>query len=174
MVGAPHAGSFEAVRWLNGDNETLGKLSLLDITNSKRDIQKIVSRYPGILELLPHDEDQSDYADAHYWQNLIDTAGRKVPQPRVRDLRAARDSWRTMADLPSDGSFMKSVVGWSRDGTINDLKHLPPDGSGLPGREIARIEYQPTYRGDGTVTWASSRLPGVQMWYVPDAEHEEY
>ena len=41
----------------------------------------------------------------------------------------------------------------------------------LVGRK--RMAFTGVHQGDGTVTWKSGLLPGVQVWYVEDTAHDE-
>lgn len=70
MLGTPNLGSYEAVRWLTGFNPTQAKLSLLDITQSTDQIINLVSRFPGLIELLPFAPDDPNFADPERWTDL--------------------------------------------------------------------------------------------------------
>ena len=54
MLGSPHRGSFTIPLVLLGREETVRKLALLDMTQSREAILEIVSGYQGLLELLPN------------------------------------------------------------------------------------------------------------------------
>lgn len=69
MLGTPNEGSYEIVNLLVGRATTLQQLALLDITRRAQDLLEIINRFPGVLELLPTDNNLGCF-QASYWQNL--------------------------------------------------------------------------------------------------------
>lgn len=93
LLGTPNSGSHEIVRLLVGQAETLHYLSLLDITNSEKELLEIISQYPGVLEMLPVDSG-NDFFSAACWNGLktSDECGDWVlpEQNRLRDAAKCR------------------------------------------------------------------------------------
>ena len=172
MLGTPNRGSHEAVRWLTGFNPTLTKLRLLDITNSRDGLLKIVSRYPGLLELLPAADGGEDFADPALWSDLRERLQERWPLPTKRDLGRLHPLWRELAAAPSDPERMIYVAGCAPT-TVNGFEVIPDGDHSVPGFPRPLLQFFATRRGDGTVTWDHGRLAGVPTWYVEGAQHDE-
>ncbi len=172
MLGTPNLGSYEALRWLTGFNATEAKLSLLDITQGTFQIIDLVRRFPGLLELLPFGHDDPDFADAARWQALKDSLQAGWTPADADSLRVARDTWQLLRAAAPEPDIMRYVAG-SQDATVVDyqLGSLSFEWDELRGGQ-KRIEFLATAEGDGTVSWASGRLPGVPTWYVDDTAHD--
>ena len=171
MLGTPNRGSHEAVRWLTGFNPTLTKLRLLDITSSRNGLLKIVSRYPGLLELLPSDDAAHDFAEPGFWSGLRGDLNERWPLPPGRGLSGARRLWRELADAPTDPDRLLYVAGCA-ELTVNGFEVDPTGDNSVPGFPRPLLRFFGTRRGDGTVTWDNGRLPGVPTWYVEGAQHD--
>ena len=169
MLGTPNLGSYEAVRWLTGFNPTQAKLSLLDITQSTDQIINLVSRYPGLLELLPFAPDDPDFTDVARWQKLRKELGAQWDTAQTADLQEAGATWKFLKAAAPDPRFMTYVAG-CQPATVIDYQLTP--GEVLFRPDIKRIEFIATREGDGTVPWSSGRLPGVPVWYVDDTAHD--
>lgn len=171
MLGTPNRGSHEALRWLTGFNPTLTKLRLLDITSSRNGLLKIVSRYPGLLELLPADDATHDFAEPTFWSELRSELNERWPLPPKRGLAGASRIWRELADAPRDPERLVYVAGCA-ELTVNDYDVDPTGDNSVPGFPRPLLRFFATRRGDGTVTWDNGRLPGVPTWYVEGAQHD--
>lgn len=169
MLGTPNLGSYEAVRWLTGFNPTQAKLALLDITQSTDQIINLVSRYPGLLELLPFAPDDPDFADPSRWQALRQELGARWDTAQVADLQEAGATWKFLKAAAPDPRFMAYVAG-CQPATVIDYQLTP--GEVLFRPDLKRIEFVATREGDGTVPWSSGRLPGVPLWYVDNTAHD--
>ncbi|MCC6714969.1 MAG: CHAT domain-containing protein [Gammaproteobacteria bacterium] len=172
MFGTPNAGSYEAVRWITGRNPTLGKLALLDITHDRDELLQIVTRFPGMLELLPEPGAGRDFGDVRFWQRLKAEVDEHWPVPPAAELRAVDAARRQLAQCPVDPAVMIYVAGCARH-TVCDYRVVPAVRRPLLGDIPANVQFLSTRQGDGTVTWASGRLAGVPTWYVEDTQHDE-
>lgn len=172
MLGTPNRGSHEALRWLTGFNPTLGKLRLLDLTNGRNGLLKIVSRYPGLLELLPAEDVSHDFADPTFWSDLRDRLDEDWPLPQREPLRKLHAIWRELRDAPADPECMRYVAGCAPT-TVNGFEVDPEGDSDVLGNPRPLLTFFGTRRGDGTVTWDAGRLPGVPTCYVEGAQHDE-
>jgi hypothetical protein len=169
MLGTPNLGSYEAVRWLTGYNATEGKLSLLDITQNTDEIIDLVRAFPGLVELLPFDDDSPDFAQPKLWQDLKTTLRARWQPTDDAVLRQARNTWALIKAAPADPQFMIYVAG-CQDATVIDYQLADYDDPLLAGRK--RLEFLGTSCGDGTVSWKSGFLPDVPVWYVADTAHD--
>jgi hypothetical protein len=169
MLGTPNRGSHEAVRWLVGCNPTQIKLSLLDLTRSTHGLIDLVKHYPGLLELLPNDVQPHDFADPATWQRLKAEARQTWTPADPARLRAARATWQKLEGQAVDPARMVYVAG-CQPRTVCGF-----DVDVDPGRpeQPPQIAWRLSGEGDGTVLWASGRLPGVPTYYAPDTAHDE-
>ena len=169
MLGTPNLGSYEAVRWLTGFNPTQSKLALLDITQNTDEIIGLVSRYPGLLELLPFAADDPDFADASRWQKLRQETGARWPTAEAAALDEAAATWKLLRAAPPDPRHMLYVAG-CQPATVVDYELSAGSDWWPPARK--RLDFIASREGDGTVSWQSGRLAGVPVWYVEDTAHD--
>ena len=169
MLGTPNRGSYEAVRWLTGYNATEANLSLLDMTHDTDEIIDLVRAFPGLVELLPFDDDSRDFAQRALWQDLRKALSARWPVTDEAVLQQARDTWALLKAAPADPKFMIYVAG-CQDATVIDYQVADYEDPLLAGRK--RLEFLATPCGDGTVSWKSGFLPDVPVWYAEDTAHD--
>ena len=169
MLGTPNLGSHEAVRWLTCTNPTQQKLALLDITQTTTGVTDIVREYAGLLELLPFDPAGADFADAARWKALKAELSAVWPLADATALREARKTWQRLLDAPPEPRHMIYLAG-CQPATVVDYAVVPRN-SWDPASDRT-LAFEATSEGDGTVTWASGRLPGVPTWYIEDTAHD--
>ncbi len=168
MLGTPNGGSHSITELLVGQSATLQKLALLDFTHSQRELLQIISRYPGVLAMLPEDA-REDYFAPATWRAYAAKAGSMARwvTPDAKDLERAR-AWRqSFASHTLDPAHAAYVAGRA-DVTLEGM-HLKP-GEDDPEWMIV---FSATGRGDGKVTWASGIPPELaadRCWYL-DVEH---
>ncbi|ODU33101.1 MAG: hypothetical protein BGP24_09005 [Lysobacterales bacterium 69-70] len=161
MLGTPNAGSLAVARTLLGTNDLIDKLDCIAPQN-KTELLSVGGTFPGFFELLP--QSGPDWGKPATWNWLFEQHRVPVAQrPRLDghalalgvkgrdDLRAA------LAALPKAQCIY--VAGYvpesAADATIVDLD---ADGQYVRGP------------GDGTVSYASGLIDGVDTYYV-DAAH---
>ncbi|MFO1272011.1 MAG: CHAT domain-containing protein [Rubrivivax sp.] len=168
MLGTPNRGLHEAVRWLAGANPTQAKLALLDLRHDTAGVIDIVRRFPGMVELLPFDDDR--FAEPATWRQLRQQKVLDAKVPVVADdlLAGARQTWQRLRAAAPDRERMRYVAG-CQDATVNGWQIQQHEGLPLP----PRLRWTATREGDGTVTWASGLLEGVPAWYAPETAHDE-
>lgn len=169
MLGTPNRGSHEAVRWLTGLNPTLAKLKLLDFTRDANGIIDIVRGFPGLLELLPSEDD--GFFDAQLWARLKQSVSAGWPLAEVEPLRNA---WATLqrvaaTQLPKQGVV---YVAGCQDMTVSSYE-VVDDNSFFARPGAKRLQFKAVREGDGTVTWKSGLIPGVPTWYVEQTAHDQ-
>lgn len=170
MLGTPNHGSYEAMRWLTGNNPTQRKLGLLDFTRSTEEIVDIVREYPGLVELLPFPTDDVDFADDGLWRTLKNDLNARWHPPGADVLRSVRRTWTLLANSIPDPERMVYVAG-CQPLTVSDYEVTTYDEPWLRGRK--RLGFLGTRDGDGTVTWQSGRLANVRSWFAEDTGHDE-
>ena len=173
MLGTPNGGSYEIVRLLTGGANTLQRLALVDFAHDRKDLLEIIARFPGVLELLPVD-DQYKFFGEDVWQQMREQddemRGKRFPLPKFDDLQRARRTWETILATQLDpdrtlyvaGQAKQTPILW-RPGTEHDWLH--------PGDEHKCIVFEATARGDGKVPWDTGIPANVKTWYLPDVEH---
>ena len=173
MLGTPNGGSYEIVRLLSGYATTLQQLALLDFTRDWAELLELIVRFPGVLELLPIDNDYQ-YFGMDIWQEFQkhddDMQLMDSPLPNRDDLLQARRTWETILAAPLDpertlyvaGQAKETPVAWRLE-TEKDPEHLQPD------RHV--IVFEATARGDGKVPWDTGIPQNVKTWYLPEVEH---
>lgn len=161
MLGTPNAGSLAVARTLLGQNDIIDKLDCLAPQN-KVELLSVAATFPGFFELLP--QGGRDWSKAAVWQHLFDQHG---TDPRLRPTldttalalgaRGREELATALEALPrSHCVYVAGFVDQSEpDATIIGLD---ADGAYVRGP------------GDGTVSYASGLIDGVETYYV-DAAH---
>ena len=187
MLGTPHQGAHSMVENLLGKGDTLRTLVRLDMAHDMQQVLDLVAGFRGALQLLPkpgfNDTFQGDpgggerhaYDLAATWAALQqrntdlwfgDQRGALPVQPA---LDAASWLWRQdgqgVPGLPADYAGQSvHVFGFARNtpcGLRYDADVKPP-----------RLRMVGTTQGDGTVTWASSRIANIgSYYYMTDVVH---
>lgn len=184
MLGTPNAGSWAPMQVLSGDDTFGNTLVAFGAPFQDAKARALMAAMPGFLQLQAALTDaDAGLADSATWQRLADqdlaavrahnqwhsdrtqlaayTWG--VPPQAVLDqalrLRQRLDAQRD-AELPRFADRIVLVVGRAR---------FTPDGFAFDaGEGLAYLNA--VEAGDGRVTRASARLPGVRTWAV-DCEH---
>ena len=183
MLGTPNRGSHALAAMLLGRDSLVSKLALLDLKNSYSELLQIISRFDGVLQLMPK-EGSLDLFDRQSWMRLHefdapDTRG--VFNSDVASSRSANISWsvpdqeqlqeaaRVSALISSsaiDSARMIYVAGVAPHTAID----ITIDEKARQGR---RVQVHATSEGDGRVAWSSGipqELPAHNVYYM-DAVH---
>ena len=162
MLGTPNLGSYAIPRVLIGQDKTIRQLETLDITNNMKEVLEIVSRLPGVLELLPAGE-KDQFFEAQTWAELHKAYGQDWLRPRKSDLRRAKSTWAKILESPIDNHRMAYIAG-KADATVASIR-IDNSAHGPD-----RIKFMATRNGDGRVPWATGIPAGMKPWYM-DVEH---
>lgn len=168
MLGTPNLGSHEAVRWLTGTNPTQAKLILLDLTRGADGVIDVVRRFPGVAELLPFDQERNPWAQVSTWRALKAQIGARWTPIEDGVLRQAATTWKLLRQAPPDPERMVYVAGCQPATVIGH--EVVEEEFGFARKKLQWIA---THDGDGTVPWASGRLPGVPTYYAPETGHDQ-
>ncbi|MEO8040359.1 MAG: CHAT domain-containing protein [Betaproteobacteria bacterium] len=157
MLGTPNGGSHSITEMLVGQSSTMKGLGTLDLKHDLKELLNIVSRFPGVLAMLPKDKDPSEnYFDAAVWARYASAAGDGWVVPDTDDLARARSFRSTLDGALLDPDHMVYVAG---------IADATPAGMRLV-EGTNRIEIMATAQGDGRVTWESGIPPGIPTWYM--------
>ena len=162
MLGTPNGGSHSITELLVGTSATLRKLALVDLRHSQKELLGIISRFPGVLAMLPLDAHE-DYFAPQTWKTYQDRAGAGWIPPQDEDLVQARRFRQLLDRTPLDPASTVYVAGRA-DITLASMSFNPKARLG------EQIQFMATARGDGRVTWDSGIPPGVPTWFM-DVEH---
>lgn len=183
MLGTPNNGSHLMVHSLLGKSDSLRQLEKIDAAHGLQEILDIVAGFPGALALLPR---PNGFVDAGHAPGVIDTA-EYYQRARWQDLKERnRDRWYgdRIGAVPAQALLSRTQQAWERlpksipnperiayvfgqsDKTACGVQ-IGPDG---------RLRLLFTPDGDGSVTWASGMLDGLDFdtrcWYMP-VEHAD-
>ena len=163
MLGTPNQGSHAITGMLMGRDPLVRQLDLLDITNSQSALLGIISRFDGVLQLLPH-KGSLDVYQAETWRSLLEhdrdrvrglsgakvatsnTAGIEWPVPDAAQLADAFKVQQLLQASPIDPQRMIYVAGRA-DATPCDVS------IDLSAPAKRRIRIEATSFGDGRVPW---------------------
>jgi tetratricopeptide (TPR) repeat protein len=163
MLGTPNGGSFSIPFMLMGRNRMLRYIDLIDVTMDLKEHLRIISRWPGAIQMLPSDP-AIDLFDARTWKELkaADPGDMDWAGPAEVDLVDALAFQTAFAKAPVDPQRMFYIAGQGITPNGIEVDPSAPKGS--------RIRFTQTHEGDGQVLWATGRLPGVETWYA-NASH---
>ncbi len=163
MLGTPNGGSHAVTELLVGQSSLFSKLAFVDMKHSQEELLRIVSRFPGILAMLPVDAAE-DYFSHATWKDYASKIGPALIAPSDDDLARARQFRRLLDSSPIDPQKMVYVAGRA-DVTVTRMYY---DVDAERANEF--IKFNATARGDGRVTWDSGIPPEVPTWYM-EVEH---
>jgi CHAT domain-containing protein/pimeloyl-ACP methyl ester carboxylesterase len=180
MLGTPNQGSFQMVEMLIGKGDTVRNLGRLDLKHDLQDVLDIIGGFPGALQLLPRpgfkesnveSNPHDSYFEEGLWPKLQAEMrdfwfGDKVAAtPRQAVLDAGRWLWDRDNNDPTLPSEHESKVFY-----VHGCAASTPCGI---KKEGDRWKMLGTPRGDGSVTWDSGAIKGIdkdKRFYMP-AEH---
>lgn len=177
MLGTPNQGAHLTVHHLLGKSAATRMLASLDLRNDLQAIAQAVASLPGALGLLPRPglagaDDGHDYYQAATWDQLKAANrdrwfGNAIgAQPAQTMLDQARADWEALHAAPLSNPERISYVCGQAAKTPCGLQRA---ADGEP-----RLLF--TREGDGTVTWASARLPeleAAQAYWLMPVEHAD-
>ena len=182
MLGTPNGGSHAITSMLIGRDALVKKLALLDFKHAYGDLLNYITRFLGVLELLPY-KGTLDAYEPDSWQALQVqdlAAQRGIGKSQVATSQSAGFAWllpdadqlseaRRVRDLirtsPVDAERMIYVAGCA-DATAVDITIDPSAPAGQ------RVVVLASANGDGRVPWATGIPPelNARTYYI-DAVH---
>ena len=176
MLGTPNGGSYTIARMLLGKEGIIQGLALVDLKNSHSELLKLISRFPGVLEMLPSsDPSGMDFFSPAFWNDLAALCKNRWAPPSVADLESAKTVRALLDKVTPNLERLCYVAGCARATPMRLVKGAPPQdnvmiGFNRPNTSSEPFYFQSTPRGDGRVLWDTGILPNVQTWYM-DAVH---
>ena len=116
QLGTPNGGSWSIPYMLMGRDTMMGYLATLDFTMSRREQQAVVARFPGALQMLPHDD--ASLFDAARWTALsqLDPGDEDWVLPRADDLASPQPAFATPSPRhPLDPERLLYIAGHGAD-----------------------------------------------------------
>ena len=165
MLGTPNGGSYMISRLILGQEKTLRMLAMLDIKNSTRDLLEVISRFPGVLQLLPVEDEPWNFLEASTWDKFPNPGGQHWVKPTQKDLDQAKELQTLLTTeqgmIGADDPIVY-VAGYARGAPVAadlDKNH--------------EVIFRGTNQGDGTVPWATGILPELKegRTYYLNAPH---
>jgi CHAT domain-containing protein len=181
MLGTPNNGSHLMVHTLLGKSGAMRKLEMLDRNHGMQGILDIVAGFPGALALLP----RPGFADTGQGPGVITSAEYYLEK-----------TWHELRKSNTDRWYGEGIGGEPKRGLLEEAgriwRGLPADLADPPGRVAyvhgqsdktpcgvqrdgkGRLKLLFTPCGDGSVTWQSGRIDGLDehSWYMP-VEHAD-
>ncbi|GAB3245538.1 DUF7379 domain-containing protein [Chitinimonas naiadis] len=183
MLGTPNHGSHLFVQTLLGLSDTIRMLARLDLRHDMQEVLDIVAGFPGALHLLPAPGfvDTGGVAEVDYYQ-----------EEAWRQLKAINhDFWfgKSLCGVPAKALLQQAQDFWAAVGDTSWVRQHPehiayvygkaentPCGlrqSTTGGGKPPQLELLGTPDGDGSVSWASGKLPDLpadRQWLM-QADH---
>lgn len=153
FLGSPLGGSYRIPYVLFGNDAIITKLSKLDIVHTKKELLKIFSSFPGLLNLLPV-AGNHDFSDRNLWEEMRDANGDKDwPIPPENALKAFGKYKELAVNTLQSEDFKNAVYIAGQDvATPCDFRiEETPEGKSLV--------FLSTKEGDQSVTWDSGIPP---------------
>lgn len=164
MLGTPNRGSYSINELIVGQSSTIRRLALADVRNRKQTLLDVITRFPGVLSLLPvMPSDPDDYLSDATWKRYAKSAGDGWTLPDAVDLKTIRDFRQQLDGSVVDPEKMVYVAGQAPE-TLIGMRY-----------ERGKIRFRATNRGDGQVPWDGGipeELKAKQKaWFMPGVVH---
>lgn len=157
MMGVPNEGSYSIVRLLLGKDAVIKKLAFVDFVHSRQALLNIFKDFPGLLQLLP--KNQEDIFTKAAWDKLLaQLPDEDKPFPALLDK--AKELYHNIRNTEFDNSIFRYIAG--------QAEKTP---SGYTFKDNA-VVFTASPDGDGRVLWSSipAALKPENIYYV-DADH---
>ena len=179
MMGTPNHGSHLFVQTLLGQSDTIRMLARADLRHSMQEVLDIVAGFPGAVHLLPSPgfvdaggQPTRDWFVGKTWDAVTAINndwwfGRRLGgKPAQPVLDAARAYWKSVEDtawVRAHSDRVAYVFGQADNTPCGVVEQIE-------GGKTLGVMLLGTPQGDGSVTWASGRLPGLpdeRCWSMP-------
>ncbi len=158
MLGTPNGGSHSIASLLTGKLKMIRLLALADFKSSKSEILEIVSKFPGVLNMLPSSGGTIDLFNYDNWVKLARETTDKFTIPAKKDLNKALTERRSLNQIEyhqyPDGKVLYLA---------GHAKETPTDVRVSEGGDIV---IRASNQGDGQVLWKTGIPYGVKTWYA--------
>jgi len=159
MMGTPNKGSYMIPRMIFGQDSIFRMVAMLDLRNTAQQLLEVITRFPGILQLLPMSQDGLwNFVEAATWDKFPNSGRQKWIKPLEKDLEQAR---RFHEFLEAGKNKIKN---W--DSIIYVAGYAPKAPISVEINEKNEIIFRGTNQGDGTVPWESGILPEFEKDHI--------
>jgi len=158
MLGTPWLGSYLIMEVLTGHSKRVKQLAFLDFKHDRKDLLDVFWKYPGVFELLPIEDDDTNRAfwQQTFWKSLEAKANIKhMPDIKdnaqsLKDFKTYRDGIRKFINEELNNDHFRNIyyICGQADQTVFDYE--------FKDRFLSKNEklvYTATSYGDGSVTW---------------------
>ena len=158
MLGTPWMGSYLIMEVLTGHAKRVKQIDMIDRKRSKKELLSIFSRYKGVFELLPINDEK--FETAAFWQGIIKHVGTQemvIPgQAMLSHFADFKNKVKKNAPIKNeDANFIYYIAGWKK-GTVSGY-----DENAYNIFKGHHLKYQKTREGDGSVTWETGIPKGL-------------
>ena len=147
MLGTPVYGTYIVAHLLLG-KEWFGTLPIFDGTLWENSVREILSKYGGLLDLMPADDPLDLFSDKT-WKTLYDLSGINARYLQKEDLDSSKEFRTWLNKNPINNQYTFYIRG-ERDATPSGLK-IEKRGS------KSNVIFEHTNYGDAVSEWASSK-----------------
>ncbi|HEB68162.1 MAG TPA: CHAT domain-containing protein, partial [Desulfobulbus sp.] len=159
MLGTPNRGSYSIPRIFARQERMIQTLALADLRHDQDQLLDVLRKFPGILELLPVDDNGRMELNDELWDKFKTIFGRQWKRPTETALNKARKTWRQLFKVELDPEVVSYVAGHAETTPIS----VRVEESGPGSREV---RFTATTRGDGRVPWETGIPKGINHWFV--------
>jgi pimeloyl-ACP methyl ester carboxylesterase/tetratricopeptide (TPR) repeat protein len=162
MLGTPNGGSFIVPLVFTGRESMVKQLAMVDFTNNQAELLDILRSYPGLMQMLPVTDTDSDFFSDETWRRLrgVDDKKREWIAPDPALLETARVFRNLIDSKPTIVPERMCYVAGIAPATPAALETVKDE----QGNE--QLVAQASPEGDGRVLWSTGRLAGVKTWYM--------
>ena len=159
MLGTPNRGSHSIARIFACQDRLIKMLALADLHHDHNELLDILRKFPGVLELLPVDENGIiDIADS-LWDDFATALTSDWQRPAKTDLNKSQKTWNALSAVDLDPALVFYVAGRADETpasvTVKDT-----------AAKTKEISFTSTKEGDGQVPWATGIPKGIKHWFV--------
>jgi hypothetical protein len=165
MLGTPTRGSHSITQVLAGQERMITLLAALDLRDTRQQILDTVSRFPGVLELLPDarrvdsDGGTDSLLDANFWAALPARQRREFTLPDDALLAGAAEVRARLAQTRFEPGRLVYVAGRADETPVD---FIDDDGE---------LAFTASNQGDGRVPWQTGIPADAAQVYYLDAVH---
>lgn len=175
LLGVPWKGSFSVPRIFLGQESTVQRIALLDLKHSRKEIQGIIARYPGLIQLMPRGNDSAKTFFDFWNTQIAGSESDKLPQFETEPI--PNDSGVKTRSKPHAIYYINQVEEQLKNLTLDAhyFKYIAGQDTQTPnefridgGKEI---KFRSTPAGDGRVPWDTIPEPLRDATYYVPAVH---
>lgn len=158
MLGTPNRGSYSIARIFARQDKLIKMLALADLRHNQNELLDIIRFFPGVLELLPVNEDGRIDIDDTTWDDFAEVLPGDWNRPAKDALKNAQNTWDILHKTTLDPERIFYVAGKAERTPVSVTVETEGGDGG--------IHFTPTDQGDGQVPWETGIPEGIKCWFV--------